>query len=651
VIKFIRPKTLVQLFVVDKMIFGDMQPHIAFEGEVVGRSMAKDQASRSFRINAVDFSGNWDESKAYYYNPNFLVGKIEDTVRGGIPPATAAKANAAKEVTTSGTVSSVMVTYLVNTKFKDLVDAVGNLMQDLSGINIYYKSLYERFRIKERIKIFTSGKIKQFLADIKQEDFLASFSGQQGGLVSLRQMLSNIMGMVFHEFVSVPFPSIVPNSSKNGNVIGSYVFIPDSYSLPPPKCNVVFPNQIVQMNFAEDYRAAPTRFAFRASFPEYFQAATSYAAYPLQCYPSSFSKFMFKSTPVTAEEANSVLGAASIVKSGSSSFNNVNYGDAKTKAVGGVAVSPKLREADFLTNEEAIKGIFLDMETFAPSVTALAKGMSEAKRIKFTNDIGKFLFYKKRFGARNASATLMFNPFIVPGFNAIFIDDSDAGQTFIAKVQSVTHNLTNSGAVTMVNLGYGRDFDEVDAVSGGAGDPPTPAWFDEEIFGKPDAELVKQETDYLVNQGALKIDSEEVKVRSKLTGTTTYPNISQFYEQTVGVKATTEGGDVKLFTLRGVVSYLVDRYRKNSENFTSRDNFVFSYIRRPVPTMTEAMAYMDAELEDQNVLPEEFVKFKSNDKAKNFDGTGLPDEEVIKIRREVIDKYVNLLKVRRGFRG
>lgn len=667
VIKFIRPKTQVHIFVRDLLNFGDLNFYLAFEGEVVGRGFGKSHTSRSFQIIATDYSNYWDEAKAYLFNPNFLVGKIEEVQTGSPAPSALAQA-AGATMKSSVTVRSAMIDMIL--KGDDLVDGVANIVKNLSKINLFYKAAYERLRINERVRVVTSGKLKEFLKDLKMEDFLQSFTGQQGGMVSLREMLDNIMGLVFHSFVSVPFPSRVDVKPKIkgvespfpiGQTIGNFLFVPDGYSLPPPKCNVIFPNQIQEFKFDEDFRAAPTRFAFRASFPEFIQSELRVSTYPVQYYPTSFSDYMFKTSNETDEEFLSLLGTSSILKDKlGRSYSGVKYGDRSlAKSVGNTSVSPILREGDFLTNEESIRGIFFDMETLMPSMTALAKNTSVAKRKEFTQEIGAYLFYKKRFAARNATAQLDFHPFLVPGFNSILLDDSEAGQTVIAKLQSVVHTLTHQGFATSASFGYARDYDEIDALSGGSGEPPLPKWFDKDKFGSVSKSLFDDETTYIRPY----ISTNEIEVRDKIENATVFNKLSGFYQSLLGVDAVTDvdsknqpkGRKSALVTSRGAAAYLVGKFRAVANDSKARDAFVYKYVRRDIPTLADAFFFIGAVPQSlDKLVPDEFAVFEAKKTGAirgRFDGVGYEDEDILTIRREIIDHYAILLKTRSGFRG
>ena len=717
IMKFVRPRTQAHVFVRDSFTFGDDNFYLAFEGEVLGRTMVKRHDGRSLQLLLFDYSNYWDDAKAFMMNPNFLIGKAAPSVMYGEPaPAAQAKAGAAVNIPVASTAQSQMIDYLKKYKDSsgnvDLARGAAAVALKLSSVNEFYRASYERLRIMDRLLVKTSGLIGKFLAGLKVEDFLASYTGSHGGMSSLRELLSGVMSLVFHEFVSVPFPSYVKATRGKdvGYTIGQFLFIPDSFLLPPPRCNVVFPNQQIGFEYSDDFRAAPTRFGFRFSFPMVADGKGAEATYPIQYYPRPFADYMsgaFKKKDKmqsSADDLASGFGPSKLLVNGTNTYASLFYGAARGQAVG-TSYAPKLRESDFLSNEESMRGIYYSTEVMAPNYTALVRSggvnlgadgkettsnsTDNLGRQALMKEIGAYLFMKKRYGARQVSASIMFNPFLVPGFNMLFIDDSDAGQSFVAKLQSITHNMTHTGFSTGVSLAYARDFDEVDFMSGSVGEPPLPQWFDATTFGYADTKRTTYdlETKYLGppndkvpgRKGGLDIISEqEVEYRNKYAvKPTIYPKLSSFYQallscdaitEGVGKAASANGSQKALVTTRGAAMYLIKQY-KDKETQAARDDYVRQYIHRPVTTMADAFNFIGAQPPISSTgggareIPDEFAKFVAiTDSTKTglpgrFDGVSpdaskpYSDKVVLEVRRQIVDIYAAALQNKRGFRG
>lgn len=681
-IKEIKARTQVHIFVQDTKSFPDANFYLAFEGEVVGRILGKRQDSRVFGIMAVDYSSYWEDAKTYVVSPNFVLGKVEDVVTFQDAPINQQiKALGGVAFQTSATSNTRSIEIMLASGNKDLAKGVVSVVNKVATANQFYAAAFQRLNITQRINLFSGGNLQAFLQELQIEGWLQDFVGKFGGISSLRDMLYGVMNLVFHTFISVPFPAKIPSKTTPGtNTLSQFLFVPDAYTLPAPMCNVVFPNQQRDYEFKDDFRKAPTRYMFRASMPLMSGTGVTFPQYPSYFFPTSFSDYMFGKHTATQTETDSELGPSTLLTDPvtGNSYADVFYNNPNTKAVG-TAFGVTLREADYISNEESLKGIYLEMDTFMPSYTALVKGASAAARTSFIQAVGTYLFYKKRFSARQTSVDLLFNPYLVPGFNGLFLDDSEAGQSFQAKIQSLVHTLSNDGCSTSVSLAYGRDFDEVDDVTGGSGDPPVAPWFDPTIFGIVDTDntYFDQETQYLVKLGAM--DKEEADARGDIDNPTVFPNLNKFYQALLGVNSVTNytapsGTPSKnaspqpvLVSTWGATEWLLYQYEQVMDNPDAVDAKVRQLTARPMMNILEAFNFIRAQPAGYNgnvrfQLPIEFASFvaitKSNlpkgqsiDLPGRFDGTGYSDQAAIALRRSILPDYIQLLKTQVGFRG
>lgn len=710
-IKFIKARTQVHVFLQDTKNFPDNEFYLMFEGEVLGRQMSKKQDSRTFSVVALDYSSYWDLAKVYTMSPNYVVGKVEDAVTLQDAPLNQTVQFLQGQVLQTSATSNTRIVEIILAPLKpggdankDLAQGVANVVRQLGGVNQFFATAYERLRIVDRLQVFSGNKLQTFLNELSVEEFLKDFSGKFGGISSLRELIYSVMSLIFHDFVSVPFPAYIKPStvdsngvvtnpasqkiteaektSSIGRTLSSFLFIPDCYSLPPPACNIIFPNQMQGYTFMDDFQTTPTRYAFRASMPLMTGAGNTTPQYPTQFFPDAFSDYMFKGKTATPAEIASQLGPSTLLtdsKTGNA-YANISYSDVSKSAVG-ISFSPTLRESDYLSNEESIKGIYADMDTFLPGYTALIKNASSEARTTFIQGIGAYLYFKKRFSARQSSAELIFNPFLVPGFTALFLDDSEAGQSFLAKLQSVTHVVTNEGSMTQVDLAYCRDFDEVDELTGASGEPPAPPWFDTEIFGSVDLASFQQETAYLSKMGA--ISSDEVFKRDLITNPTTYTSLNTFFQALLGCNASTNfssgasgtpsTSQPQICSTRGAVSYFLYQYRQVSSNPVARDAKVLNFVTRPMVPILAAFDFIRAQPagwknNGKFKLPRKFAAFSAQGPTTNsgapnslpyrFDGgttstggTVYADQGQVAARRKILASYIQRLKTQRGFRG
>ena len=672
IIKYIRPRTQVHVFVKDTLTFGDARYYLAFEGEVSGRSFRKAQDNRSVGVSAMDYTSYLEDSKNYYMNPNFLVGKVGDTVTlGAPPPDQTVKAEAGKVVNTPASsntpMANILLSQLDSNGNVDLTAGIVQAVEQLGFSNAFNNLAYSRLRILDRFASYDASELGKFLSTIKLDDFMQCFMGQMGGEESTREVLTRVLALVFHDLVSIPFPSLVPGDTTSTFALSQFLVVPDAFTIPPPKCNVFFPNQIIDYQFNEDFRSTPTRYSARFGFV--FPTANSVATptYPVQYYPPSFSDYMFGKHTITPAQGMSLQGPSALINyPNGNSFASVFFGSkAATSAVG--VASPvwlTLRESDFMTNEESIRGIFLAQDTFTPNYAALVRGASGPALTSFLNSVGTYQYFRKRYGSRACGAQVRFNPFVVPGFNGLFLDSSEADQSFIAKIQSVTHTLTNYGGNTQVELGYGRDYDETDYLTGNIGDPPVPPWLDPDTFGNTNTSDFAKETTYL--KGVKAIDQDEQAFRAALIKSkqpvVSYVNLSNFYQPLLGVDAIT-GSPTSMFlsTMRGATQYLLSQFTNLDGNIQAQEELVRSYVMRPMIDMPTAFEYLGASTNSFNTkgqpaIPDEWATFSSDSRittklADRFDGIGFADQGVLQVRRAIIDKYRAQLQARRVLRG
>jgi len=93
-------------------------------------------------------------------------------------------------------------------------------------------------------------------------------------------------------------------------------------------------------------------------------------------------------------------------------------------------------------------------ELFDPSATTQALG-------ELFKVYAKYEYYRSRFETRSATVSLAFNPYIIPGFSAVILDNSISGFHTIGYVNSVSHSFSAQGDMqTSVVLSYTRTLPE-----------------------------------------------------------------------------------------------------------------------------------------------------------------------------------------------
>lgn len=84
-----------------------------------------------------------------------------------------------------------------------------------------------------------------------------------------------------------------------------------------------------------------------------------------------------------------------------------------------------------------------------------------AKKRYIQNVFARYEYHRQRSAARRGAATLTFDPYIVPGFSAMFFDYLAAGQHFTGYITDVTHSMSTRGMETSVSFVHGQTIDEL----------------------------------------------------------------------------------------------------------------------------------------------------------------------------------------------
>lgn len=644
----IKPRTLATLFVRDYNDEKNGFPYVlAFEGEVFGYNFGKTTASRSFSISCIDKTSYWDNVLTYFFNSQQSLGKgassvSEEGMDQRDAQAQGVKIQAVTHSTSSffrqiieGALKAAEVTNADGTKRKpDFLDAFVAVYKEISKLNTFYASAEERLRIVDRILLKSSGELANLLKENEAIDWFSGVIGRESGYSTLRMVIQDLMSLIFHDFVSVPFPAKVPRSGlKNGitssdavqRTVGEFVFKPNLYMVPPPACNVFFPDEYSTYNFSRNFFQEPTRLIYQPEIPRGFGGGA--VSLPHVYQPDSFHHYMLGKGPY--KDAELLGDGALLVNEDFGHFGDTDAGTSKDTNQG------SKREAQFLTNEEKMRGILMTKEGMVPASTQFRQALSDVGKREFARGVAKYLFFKKKFEGRGVQITSHLKLSVVPGFTALIVDDSDAEQTVVAYCSSVTHRFyANQGGYTNTTLSYARTVEEQDVASGKAGEPLVPPWFSKEIFGevkKPDPSETKE----------VKDRGEQLIVDPK--------KLSAFYAGLLGDKGSKVINEVTgKNTLTEASKELVKRYRQAKEN-KSVPSFIAKTTSRDYVKAREAFMFIGASTTTNDIRDSEFTEFSGDrlsGKANNQN-----DAEQVKARRKVISDYRRVLRANRGFRG
>jgi hypothetical protein len=463
-------------------------------------------------------------------------------------------------------------------------------------------------------------------------------AGQASGFSTLRMVINDLMGVLFHDFVSIPFPSVVENNkmknasltdSKIPTTIGEFAFKPNMYMIPPPMCNVFFPDEYASFTYSRNFFSEPTRLVYKPELPTYVGAGVQGVVLPQVYEPEAFNFYMKGKGKAPADMIGE--GEVQIPKD----QGHINEPELDSTGKPRKSTNGKKREQAFMSNEELMKGIIFSQESMVPASTQFRQFVGDAARTSYSQQVAKYLFYKKRFQGRQVQITSHLKLSVVPGFTTLILDDSEAGQNMVAYCSSVTHRIyCNQGGFTNTTLSYARLAEEQDIASGKANEPLIPPWFKQDVFGKKEKPPVSK--DKKINK-QVKDAGEQVVVPDAL---------STYFKQMLGPLGCKSVNDhTKEKTLLGAVKKLLESYVDAKKQKDGVDPLIIGATSRKYVKIEDAFKFLGA---NQTSVDPKFSQF---DGDRLFGNASTKDAAQLTKRRNIIIAYRDALINNRGFRG
>jgi hypothetical protein len=220
-----------------------------------------------------------------------------------------------------------------------------------------------------------------------------------------------------------------------GEHLFNQLLIPETYWMPPPRCNVLFPDQYTEFSFNRNFAREVSR---------------------LSC--GSGLGWLAGKGP-GSKILSSYYFAPNTKDSQGKSLYNVLHKGART-----------------LLPHETHSGIIPKMEWVSDGHrwgVKAAKASDLEGRIGYVQRIANFQFFYHRWSARTINVSGPFNPRLVLGFPALIIDKSAPSPSameeiekalgkpvlptqFLGKVMNITHNINQQGGVTVAALTQAR---------------------------------------------------------------------------------------------------------------------------------------------------------------------------------------------------
>lgn len=658
----IKPRTHVTIAVRDynNNKSDDKFPYIyAWEGEVFGYSFGKTPGSRSFTLQCIDLTSYWDNALTYFLNPTTSLGKGgADMIGLGLDSTTAEKSGISIKATSDSLTSYLYETIRTKSQSSDFLEGFAEVYRTLSDVNEFYQLAEQRLRIFDRVLLQSSGKLNELLDKAQAFDWFSGIVGRTGGFASLRSVVQDLMSIIFHDFCTVPFPARVeksslaapsvstPDAKDKKYTIGQFLFKPNLYMIPPPVCNIFFPDEYSNFQYSRNFFKEPTRLIYKPELPLFLQSGNIALSYQFQ--PDSYQNFMMGKKPFsdfTGTDDFSVSGT-----------DPGKYGEQDTNATTAKVNNKIVREGQFLTNEEKLKGIWMAQESMMPAATNFQESVADPDRRSFVNRVSRYLFFKKRFENRSLNITAHLKLSIVPGFNVLLLDDSDSKQSTLAYCSSVTHRIyATEGGYTNVQLSYARTVEEEKVASNNGNDPLVPPWFDESVFGT----VPTGNSTFVGPPNATLSDYYK-----KLLGEKGYKALTDYFKD-VPISTTFVGPPVNLRTVGGATDRLIEEYRqKKSQGGEVLQSFIADVTARDYIRIRDSFAFLGASLDKSDLntgQPNIKTSQKKGTDLRNtyfnvfsggaFDTSNSKFGEILSLKMKVIDAYRDALLKFRGFRG
>lgn len=481
----ILPRTHVAVFATDPwrdestLAPGEDPFKLVFEGEVLGRGFDRLNDNRSLTLHCLGLSNNWLGPKKWWFDLSQSGGEMTANIN---------------RVMTGNNLSGVQIavdanniqkdTYLIrklgNNTEDSYVEAIISILDDIGIVNPFYHLVRNRYRITDRVLAKAAGDVGKLFQLEAFLPWLQGMVGKQGTETSLLQMIIEFLGIIYHEYVELPCPSLVmgnpplrdvygnPITNQNGllqpsktseETVGSFLFKPNLYMLSPPTCNVLYPNQYDKASYLNNFIGETTRLILRPTFPENL-GGSLFSAVNQIARPTDLDLFWqltkgtqtggkYPGVPRTPDGTLTTQGVSSNLTPQAPTFNDFDY----------------------YTNEEKIRGMVYNIMPISPAATifALQKG-SQSSTVnykeglsQYASNIASYEYYKERFGSRTMTTEGPFNPRVVQGLPILLLDDSDAEMTMIGYLTQFTHVLSGEGsAVTTYSISAARFLDEPD---------------------------------------------------------------------------------------------------------------------------------------------------------------------------------------------
>ena len=310
-----------------------------------------------------------------------------------------------------------------------------------------------------------------------------------GSAANFYDLVMAFYNTMYYDVLVLPNPPYVsvdsfsrPYASTTNFRLSNFIIKPFAHFALPPACNILFPSMVESFTFQENYLEQNTRSYVGSNTQVDFITGGGDSA-------QASEDVLFNQALVTGAPT-SVLGA---VKYGQENLtikdkNNIIYPDEYFRGV--VTTNRELpgwfmylKDSSISSNEEVFKQkkdmadkgeepapnktqdpVNYETQQQIASADELKKSIIPEYRKGFdglVNTLAQYEYLRQKYAPRGGTASLVFNPYIVPGFPMVIIDSLNTNMHIVFYPTSITHTLSaDAGFSTSVQFVHVRTLQE-----------------------------------------------------------------------------------------------------------------------------------------------------------------------------------------------
>lgn len=240
---------------------------------------------------------------------------------------------------------------------------------------------------------------------------------------------------------------VVTKSVVLDSRLNMFLFMPDLYMVPPPKCNVLFPEQYMSLSFSRSWLSEVTRLWMFGQTTAGSETSVGYFS------PNT----AILKGPKAVDSASAAQAGLSFLMA-----HEVYSGPIPSlESIGDIAVFKRIHNSQVATAKKEDKGKVGD-----PTGSQFS-GQARYSPQEHLQRAANYQFFAKRFEGRSMQISAKFSPQVVPGLSMLVLDPpvgpsslqtgevstpEQRGQHYVGLVASVQHSISSSGAGTSITL-------------------------------------------------------------------------------------------------------------------------------------------------------------------------------------------------------